>query len=357
MAKEGTPVNPDSSFDFIDKLPSELIKEFFCLLPKNLALDVLGLEKFTLPKINPTDATKPWYRRLEIKRWLFSQVYVYPGFGHDLNWYNDELQRWLLLPQSHYYLIEQQHSPWPFGVVLCPMSMQWGMFMLFSEIPHDDKPIHKFWLHPEDGGNVCAISLPLRSNQHLSRLTLGTYTFDGSVSTNHRVDSLQLNGRHPHLDKVIDLSSVKQLSVLTPRRYGFEVFEYASKFTLLKDLFVGIPVTPENMEAFPKTVTRLVLVMDSLNYISLAETAAKFNLLTYCEVTEHVVFFNWPRTWRKLKYRVMPDSSLHEMLIRFKERHFEQLKTLVLYGYPLRIIRRSGIWVSTENVDTGVTWD
>lgn len=97
--------------------------------------------------------------------------------------------------------------------------------------------------------------------------------------------------------------------------------------------------------------------MYSLNYISLAETAAKFSLLSYCEVTEHVEFFNWPRMCRELIYLSMLDSFLHEMLIQFKEHHLEQLKTLVLYGHPLPVIRRSGICVSTENVDTGVTWD
>lgn len=154
MAREETPVDSNSSFDFIKKLPSGLINEIFCLLPKDLAFDVMGLEKFTLPKIILADAAKPCYRRLEIKRWIFSQAYVYPGIGHDLNWYDDELQRWLLLPLRHYELIEQQNSPWPFGVVLCPMSMQWEMFMLLSENSHADKPVHKFWLHPDNEMSV-----------------------------------------------------------------------------------------------------------------------------------------------------------------------------------------------------------
>ena len=260
MAREEIPVNPNRSFDFIKKLPSELIEEFFCLLPKNLVWDVLNSSNQFLPEFNPPHISEPWYRRLEIERWLLSLVYVYRDFEPSLNWYNDELQRWLLLSKSQYGEIIHQCVEWPYGVVLFLGSR----FVLLNHTRNRRRTIRadQYWLHPDKGGNVCAIGLPLRSNQHFSRLTLDSYTFDGSVSTNHRVDSLQLNGRHPHLDRVIDLSSVKQLSVLTPRRNGIKVFEYASKFTLLKDLFVYSPVAPEIIEAFSKTVTRLVWVMD-----------------------------------------------------------------------------------------------
>ena len=349
MASEETPVNPNSSFDFIEKLPIELIKEFFCLLPKNLAWDVLNPTNLTLPRFNPPGVAHPWYRRPEIKRWLLSLVYVHYGFELSLNWYNDELQQWLLLPRRQYEQIIQNHAEWPSRVVLCPMDPQ-GEASWYLD---DRIPVHKFWLHPNNGGEVCAIRLPLRSNQHLSRLALYSYTFDGSVSTNHRVDSLQLNGLHPHLDRVIDLSSVKQLSVLA--RVNIEVFEYASKFTLLKDLFVRGLVAPEDIEAFSKTVTRLVFLIDSQIDLKFVEIVAKFSLLTYFEVTTSVGSFNWPRIWCQLDMWRAARPFISIILRAFEKYQFEQLKTLVIFNYPFRIVRREGIWVATEDIGTDHT--
>ena len=71
------------------------------------------------------------------------------------------------------------------------------------------------------------------------------------------MDSLQLNGRHPHLDRVIDLSSVKRLTVSISQ--NIEVFDHRSKFTLLKDLFVSRLVSLEDATVFANTVSRLVV--------------------------------------------------------------------------------------------------
>ena len=351
MAREEIPVNPNRSFDFIKKLPSELIEEFFCLLPKNLVWDVLNSSNQFLPEFNPPHISEPWYRRLEIERWLLSLVYVYRDFEPSLNWYNDELQRWLLLSKSQYGEIIHQCVEWPYGVVLFLGSR----FVLLNHTRNRRRTIRadQYWLHPDKGGNVCAIGLPLRSNQHFSRLTLDSYTFDGSVSTNHRVDSLQLNGLHPHLDRVIDLSSVKQLSVLA--RVNIEVFEYASKFTLLKDLFVRGLVAPEDIEAFSKTVTRLVFLIDSQIDLKFVEIVAKFSLLTYFEVTTSVGSFNWPRIWCQLDMWRAARPFISIILRAFEKYQFEQLKTLVIFNYPFRIVRREGIWVATEDIGTDHT--
>lgn len=99
-------------------LPSELIEGFFCLLPTNLAWNVLNPSNRFLPESNPPHISEPWYRRLEIKRWLLSLVYVYRDFEPSLNWYNDELQQSFLLSKSQYGEIIHKYVEWPSGVEL-----------------------------------------------------------------------------------------------------------------------------------------------------------------------------------------------------------------------------------------------
>ncbi|MCH0629473.1 hypothetical protein JNB11_05825 [Kocuria palustris] len=344
------PVNSNSNFYFIKKLPSELIEEIFRLLPKNVAWDVLHSSNLTLPIFNPPGVNRLWYRSLKIKRWLLRQVYVY---AYDLevrfNWFNDELKWWLVLSERKYELMLDQRVEWPYTVVLCPMPRpRYNKKLLID--PKGTIRAGQYWLHPNNGVDICAIGLPLRSNQHLSRLTLATYTFNDSVSTSHRVDSLQLNGRHPHLDRVIDLSSVKQLTVLTSQNVDAEVFNHAPKFTLLKDLFVGNVARLESFTVFSNTVSRLVVWGSyAYNYRNVAKTSLRFSLLTYLEVTFYKDRFNWPRIWCQRSKR-SPTDSVYEGVKDFENYYYECLETIVLQGCPFRVVRRGRGRMVTEYV-------
>lgn len=341
----------DDQFLLMLVLPFDIVLEIFLYLPKNLALALLR------PQLDhPHTGIVRRPVKGQIKRWLFSHIYVHDSMFHPvLNWHNEELLQWLVLSKAQLEHLNVSGFEWP----SCQMLTTEGVFVRWhgrvSRI--STTSLTRGWVTSNFSQIPWAINpnmIPSDTGLNLARLALIGYSaILTTPEVRHRVDSLQLEGRHPGIADVIDLSSVKQLTVLTLMG---DVFDHASEFTLLTDLFVLIDA--HNVTAFSATVQRLVLVTGRLDVSRAASLAANFNLLTYCELTRTVMSFNWPRIL--FDHEEIRDHNvsanplyLYNSVTEFQQQGFDLLEVLVLHKSYLKVVRRDGEWVDTQDLSTG----
>ncbi|CAN3371948.1 hypothetical protein DIURU_002540 [Diutina rugosa] len=341
----------DDQFLLMSALPFDIVLKIFLYLPKNLVL--------TLLRPQPDHPHTGIVRRpvnAQIKRWLFSHIYVHDSmFRPVLNWHNEELQQWLVLSKAQLEHLNFSGFEWP----SCQMLTTEGVFVRWhgrvSRISTTSST--RGWVTTTFSQIPWAINpnmIPSDTGLHLTRLALiGYNVILTTPEVKHRVDSLQLEGRHPGIAHVIDLSSVKQLTVLT---LTGEVFDHAGEFTSLTDLFVLIDA--HNVTAFSATVRRLVLVTGRSDVNRAASLAANFKLLTYCELTRTVMSFNWPRILfdhESVRDHLVSANPLYlyNSATEFQQQGFDMLDMLVLHKRYLKVVRRDGEWVDTQDLSTG----
>lgn len=359
-------VENNQKYATIDDLPEEILFIVFHYLPKNLAFTLLySPAEIESLAIKIKHRTIPNYT----KTWLHSQVFVCDDPSDAVcNWQNEFLNQWLMIPQALFNRLrgfyfdssgrdvftESHYSPW-----------EWSP-------PHEfESRWEAMFLYIPNCAYRCISTMsnrPLLADYfvqypHISRLMLPDI---GPALRNYRgrlrVDSLRLNGSHDNIDGIVNLGSVKQLSVLTD---CVGVYKHASKFTLLTDLYIRYHNGFNEFIALAESVTRLVLSVpySTMYYSEIAALAANFKRLTYCEVTSRVGFIIWPRIWRQPEsnQNIRCTQTHHIGALAFKQMNFDNLETLVLDDHPYKVVRVNGRWISSEEVTSnsvlaGCTW-
>ena len=168
-------------------------------------------------------------------------------------------------------------------------------------------------------------STPLNS-PYLARVTIAGRRELSPALTKIKVDSLQLVDDVQGIDGCIDLSSVKQLSLVHIQSYDMPQ-QVASQFTKLEDLFVAsIKTIPLDVQYFPQTVKRLVIQgLDARFQNSLIKVGYRFKLLLeYLELCDGATSQNWPRpiTLNRHGNTPIPHDAFN----------FDKLKLYVCFG-------------------------
>lgn len=264
----------------------------------------------------------------DVKEYLFGKVYVLaPGKQFNFHLMNYELFNWLVLTNTQYHHLVLTGFDWPVGITLIEGKIHpsWQQYHELTEGHRSAAigAIHRESLYFYEGcsitgsstsRNVIGIEGPkiwsyLYRKSYLERLVLDDYTETPDHNYHIEVDSLQLNGRHPGIDKIVNLSSVKQLSLMTTTANRDDgIFKHVHQLTLVTDLCVlsgsGKHGTAygsaeyEKICAIPGPVERLVVVTDQRNpydYTTALNMAMSFPTLVYLEVTHRVNSLSWPR--------------------------------------------------------------
>lgn len=343
----------------IDDLPQEILFLIFHQLPKNVAASMWYPPPYTAGKILTRKI--PTYT----KRWLFGRVFVIHSDLHVMvNWDKKFLNQWLLMSPSVFDKINQRGFTWPNSDILVerddqlwPQSRPWAQ----QKYTYAKIAVSHMLSTPEympvgarmdpEMESLPRLLSPTLSD-HVSRLTLQTFNYHQSnYPYKLKVDSLQLNGSHIGIERIIDLSWVKQLTVLAK---DATVYRYAQEFTRLTNLFVRYHIGDNGFVAFATTVRWLVMSIPftCYDYTIPAALATDFELLTHFEVTSRVELVIWPRIWHPPDdNRELWQRTTHAEGARlFQEKQFRQLRMLVLDDHLYVVIRRNGRWVASHEV-------
>ena len=190
---------------------------------------------------------------------------------------------------------------------------------------------------------------------HFSRLTLSQGIVNRDMPLNIRVDSLQLLLKDYYIDKIVDLSSVKQLTSI----HG-GVFAHAEKLTQLSDLCTGLYNIPLICKGnFPSPIRRYVVYIEHWmykhNYKLACQAVASFcSSLEYCEITSRVDTITWPRIQRAFNEDFHDPNweSRLSCVTQLQQYQFDHLKLLVIDDYVYSPIRHEGKWVDVTKVVT-----
>lgn len=328
----------DNSTPTIMDWPWEIITQVLDLLPQHHIYPLLSLSK-----------NADYYA----KRRLFRQVYVIrltlPLLHDDI----EELTRWLFLayPQLD-HLLESGYK-WPGKLVL-----------IQSEFP-ENKPamdavtmrlkparvIPVKYINTLNRGQPfrALIPIPQLPNSvtdvvRLSRLTLvGPHCYE-PVPIKLEVDNLSVVGFVRGIEECIELSSVKQLSLV--HAYGKtegNIYAVAAGLTALKDLFICQPcLKPSMMKKFPKTVRQLVLKEIKIEPFACVSRFRK--LLEYFEYGNYPLTENWPRP---LRYT----CSVSLQTLSFPKSYMPRLKWIVSDNTVYHVQPTSGNWLKFKVVN------
>lgn len=150
---------------------------------------------------------------------------------------------------------------------------------------------------------------------HFARLTIAKPTTFSARQVKIKVDTLLVFGNVPGIHRCIDLSSVKQLSLIDAYSDNHDnIFKKAHHFTRLKDLLVcANGAATFDLKEFPQTIKRLVL-----GYLDARAEDAMWcmHLLEYLEIGCVASQENWPRRLLAVKYNYRYDP-IHPKLTSF----------------------------------------
>lgn len=320
-----TPDIPPSTIDW----PLEIVAIVLDFLPQHRVYPFLSLSKGV---------------NYIAKQRLLRQVYVLDRdrkpLLHDAV---DELIHWLFLTRSQFLDLMETKSEWPGKLVFLE-------YFTEEEPIDDDHKAIKERIQPADFVVVESkehsvfmpnevkrmyMSTPLDS-PHLAQATIAGRRELSPTLTKIRVDSLQLVDDVQGVDGCIDLSSVKQLSLVHIQSYDMPQ-QVASQFDRLEDLFVAsIKTIPLDVQYFPQTVKRLVIQgLDARFQNSLIKVGYRFKLLLeYLELCDGTASQNWPRPITLNCHSNTP--------IPYDAFNFDKLKLYVCFGEVYHIEQHLG---------------
>lgn len=239
------------------------------------------------------------------KQRLFRQVYVFQYFKPFLHDAVDELLHWLFLTSSQLLHLMRHKAKWP------------GKVVMFDGIPWEEKVFNAIKRHLEPAEiiipkaldsfdnyiDIKATQLPTSFDvaPHLARVTLvGSFFIVtlASLVAKVKVDNLLIFGAVKGIGGCIELSSVKQLSVVNAfvSNDDGNIFNMASQLNNLQDLYIAMcNLDRVRLDQFPKTIKRLAIRKSSCqNYCD--RLVAHFGqLLEYLEFACKSHDHNWPR--------------------------------------------------------------
>lgn len=329
---EAPPLFPSSTIE----LPIEIIGHVLEFLPQHRVYPFLSLSK----GINYIARQR-----------LLKRVYVMlPGTKPLLDDVNEELWRWLFLTQAQFHKLLRLDYWWSGEKVMID-SPTWefkfkGKLMVhllpillgtvrkvldytaseFNNFLRACRPIPRFF--------------PLLNlSSHQSLLTLvGTITYV-PLPVKLKVTSLTIFHEVNDVAEVVDLASVKQLSVVKAFNNDKDnILNVADQLTSLRDLHLYQENMDFDLSKFPKSIRRFVC--NHIHWVTMIEELFA-PLLEYLEVTPEAYEENWPRV---LKQR----PSKFESPPQLDKSKFPKLKVLVCGDSVHTIDRILGEWVYTE---------
>lgn len=334
-----------------DVLASDIIIEILKHLSKNTIMN------FLLCVLSWDMGDNNWRIADDIRSFLFRLVYVLPpGKEYNPDLSTDSSDDWLVLTDTQYHNLVLHGFEWPMGLTLIEGTTRksWKryhkanpnyMSVEITAIPRTSPNYYEG--HSSQAGipsnytatNILGLKGPrvfdhLKQfpNCHLERLVIEDYIEKPKYPMDIRVDSLQLNGRHPGIHKIVDLGSVKQLSIMTLGAYHDDgILKYRLQLTRLTDLSVLAGVGIRNYEfdmicGLPKSVRHLVVVVDHVyeEFFHDALTIAGFYpKLEHLELTCRVDSITWPRV------RTCVAKLSHFEWIEVARHKLTNLKTMV----------------------------
>ena len=305
-------IKSEKELDPFGDLPLEILARVLDFLPQHHVYPFLSLSKGVdhIAKLR-----------------LFRQVYVIDFGKPFLHDYIEDLICWLVFSGSQFNTLLQSDFKWPGKLLL--------IGMLSVKTPCKDvrkrfKPAKVvFFRRIQDFGEApydIQLSNPkLFTTQSLSRLTLvggASYEFPPYKL---RVDNLLVFGNFRKIAECIDLSSVKQLSLVNAvNNSDTNICRLAAQLTSLQDLFISQPSLHQSiMKHFPKTIKRLVL--NDVTHAPLSCVEPFQLLLTYLEIGNGAHYENWPRPLQKCFSMKKPQK------VYFEKGHLPKLKMYVYF--------------------------
>lgn len=304
-------------------LPLEILAIVLDLLPQHRVYPFLSLSK---------DVDRCAKKR------LLRQVYVLKrGDKPLLHDAVEDLWYWLFLTDTQFLHLMRHEVKWPGQTVI--MEMCWFGSQLTKLIEEHVKPaevIHTgdvYYMDSTPPRNKVSLILKSWTTPHLARLTIDDYATIEPIPVKLKVDSLQLFGDVRGLDGCIDLSSVKQLSIVNAESdKDGNIYKLAPHFTNLRDLQITEQgITSFDLGTFPKTIKRLVI---SWSYALDYDARPFEQLLEYFEICEGARSQSWPRRLLTVSH----DPFLFGPTLYM----FPKLKLVVHYDVVYRINRILG---------------
>lgn len=323
------------------KLHAQRLREPRSVRPMDFPLEILVMILDCLPqhRVYPFLSLSKGVNHIANQR-LFRQVYVLTrGAKPLLHDAVDELLQWLYLTESQFLHLMRYQDKWHGRLVIFEWP-QWSepvfnaikKHLLLAEVvipkPMNARNSHKF-----------IISLPIVSR--LASITLEGPIVLEPVSIKLKVDSLRILGDVKGIKDYIDLSSVRQISLIDA--YAEEdgnIYQLAQQLVRLENLLIAENYRQERLQCFPTTVKKLVYLCDLQSNIE----AFPFQmLLEYLELDKFCQRYYWPR--RLLNG--IKDPSDWPIVPAL----FPRLKVFVVRGEVYKINRLLGEYFSTEKIN------
>lgn len=288
-------------------LPLELVAKVLDFLPQHQVYPFLSLSK----GVNFI-ATQRLLRRVVVLK-----EGVKP-FLHDVV---DELYHWLFLTNTQYRHLLRHNDKWPGQVIIYDQLSVTAIGVLLNPAENFYPDMFKSRIE-----NFCSVIIKpptvfvdpgVNREFHLAWLTLIEVGPFDPLATKFRVDNLLIFGNVRGIEGCINLSLVKQLSLVGAFcKEHDDIYQIVPKFTGLKDLFIaetnGLTI---RLHTFPQTVRRLVLNWPYAH----EDNAIHFrSLLEYLELGRSYEDQNWPRRLTTQHSFVLAPSLVAETFPRLK---------------------------------------
>ncbi|CAN3373832.1 hypothetical protein DIURU_004347 [Diutina rugosa] len=307
------------------------------------------------------------------KRRLFRKVYVfieYPGpFLHDAN---DDLLHWSYLTKFQFFKLMRLGFKWP-GEIVFIQENSWKT-LVFEAIKKHLQPaevtiVKKYKENVVIPSTIQVLEQSLRTSftthPHLAKLSLVGRRFMEPTPVKLKVDALSIFGIVGGIRGCIDLSSVKQLSLVDA--YNTDegnIYSIANQMESLKDLYVAQSnLSSDIFNKFLPYIRRLALYDPALvqirtNFYGLTENfglsekwlrstfdcAKHFRMsLQYFELANGPQTQNWPRPLRK-----SANVNYTHLDKYFENGEFPRLKVCVVESGVYIIDRILGEYNSAE---------
>ena len=299
-------------------LPLEIMADIFNLLPQHRVYPFLSLSR----SINNLV-----YHRLLRKVFVLKKGYS-PLLVDDI----EELFEWLYFSEAQFLHIQSTGRPWPALVTIIDVHKR--HFRANDTMAQFAGPDRTYFTYHEIKATTLlkfvVESVPT-TLPYLSRLTVTEGIEVEPLAKKIRVDNLLIEGEVVDIDQWVDLSSVKQLSLVCAYRPEPDNIYYAARqLTNLQDLFVADNGTHiPKFKKFPRTIKRLVLSWSRVTDFAAVRFAEH---LEYLEIGLGAGHENWPR-------RFVAEAHVPVKCRYMYERTFPKLKFYVNHGLMFRVDR------------------
>lgn len=255
------------------------------------------------------------------RRRLLRQVYVLARGRPVLHNHNKDLVQWLFVSCTQFKMLIEQKFEWP------------GKLVQFERLTMRLIDIQERCAPAEIVNcNEYRVFIPRLPVLHttvpwLAQLKLiGPHTYE-PIPVKLRVDKLLVWGDARGIDDCIDLSSVKQLSLVDAYdNFEGNIYNLATQLSGLEDLFIRQSNLKSRMlQNFPKTIKRLVV--NDVQGDPIYRVMRFWGLLEYLEIGTGACLDNWPRPIR------LPNSLFTDTYEQwYPSGSFPRLKLLVRGG-------------------------